>query len=136
MELLTLSSALNLVDSFKSFNVDDICNLGKKFYHRDFTQFEILALRRQLECFHIDVLCLVEFQCISSLSELCRQLIETRNSQIYFLTYILICSVFTLSVSTATAERAFLVMKLIKTPLRNKMEKEFMSDCMIIYIER
>ncbi|KAH9717474.1 TTF-type domain-containing protein [Citrus sinensis] len=51
MELLTLSSALNPVNSFKSFNVDDICNLVERFYPCDFTQFEILALRRQLECF-------------------------------------------------------------------------------------
>ncbi|KDO40671.1 hypothetical protein CISIN_1g047049mg, partial [Citrus sinensis] len=32
MELLTLSSALNLVDSFKSFDIDDICNLAERFY--------------------------------------------------------------------------------------------------------
>ena len=51
MEVLTLSFALNHVDSFKSFNVDDICNLAEKFYPRDFTQFEILTSKRQLECF-------------------------------------------------------------------------------------
>ena len=42
----------------------------------------------------------------------------------------------TLYVSTATTERAFLIMKLIKTLLRNKMENEFLLDCMVIYIER
>ena len=51
MKFLTPSAALNPVDSFKSFNVDDICNLAERFYLRDFTQFEILTLRRQLECF-------------------------------------------------------------------------------------
>ena len=71
IELLTLSFALNFVDSFKSFDVDDICNLAERFYPRDFTQFEILALKRQLECFQIDVLNLVEFHCIFSLFELC-----------------------------------------------------------------
>ena len=115
MELLTLSSALNHVDSFKSFNVDDICNLVERFYPPDFTPSEILTLRRQLECFQIDVLRLVEFQYISSLSEFCRKLVETRKSQIYFLINRLIRLVLTLHVSTATIERAFLVMKLIKT---------------------
>ena len=27
-------------------------------------------------------------------------------------------------------------MKLIKTPLRNKIEKKFISDCIVIYIKR
>jgi len=36
----------------------------------------------------------------------------------------------------ATTERAFSAMKLLKTRLRNKMEDDFLRDCMIIYIER
>ncbi|XP_052292389.1 uncharacterized protein LOC107176593 isoform X2 [Citrus sinensis] len=36
----------------------------------------------------------------------------------------------------ATTERAFSAMKLIKTTHRNKMENEFLSDCIVIYIER
>ena len=48
----------------------------------------------------------------------------------------LICLVLTLPISTATVERAFSVMKLVKTPLRNKMEDDFLTDCMVIYIER
>ncbi|KAL5763380.1 hypothetical protein ACOSP7_019644 [Xanthoceras sorbifolium] len=30
----------------------------------------------------------------------------------------------------------FFTMKLVKSPLRSKMENDFMIDCMIIYIER
>ena len=41
----------------------------------------------------------------------------------------------TLLVSTATTERAFLGMKLIKMSLRNKIENEFLANSMIIYIE-
>ena len=44
--------------------------------------------------------------------------------------------VLTLPVSTATTERAFSAMKLVKTTLRNKMEEDFLTDSMIIYIER
>ncbi|XP_030968516.1 uncharacterized protein LOC115989013 [Quercus lobata] len=43
--------------------------------------------------------------------------------------------VLTLSVSTATTERAFSAMNVIKTDLCNKMEDEFLSDTMI-FIER
>ncbi|XP_052290844.1 uncharacterized protein LOC102608680 [Citrus sinensis] len=136
LELLTLSSALNPIDAFKSFKIEDICSLAERFYPEDFTKIELQALRRQLECFEIDIHSLQEFQNITSLSELCRRLVETRKSQIYFLLDRLIRLVLTLPVSTATTERAFSAMKLIKTTHRNKMENEFLSDCMVIYIER
>ena len=48
----------------------------------------------------------------------------------------LIRLVLTLPVSTATTERAFSAMKLLKTRLQNKMKDDFLRDCMIVYIER
>ncbi|XVF66763.1 hypothetical protein PTKIN_Ptkin10aG0064200 [Pterospermum kingtungense] len=48
----------------------------------------------------------------------------------------LIRLVLTLPDSTATTERAFPAMKLIKTSLRNKMDDNFLLSCMVIYIER
>ena len=42
----------------------------------------------------------------------------------------------TLLISTATTERAFLVMNAIKTDFCNKMEDEFLSDTMMLFIER
>ncbi|KDO62887.1 hypothetical protein CISIN_1g0442171mg, partial [Citrus sinensis] len=136
LELLTLSSTLNPIDAFKSLKIEDICSLAERFYPEDFTKIELQALRRQLECFEIDIHSLQEFQNITSLSELCRRLVETRKSHIYFLLDRLIRLALTLLVSTATTERAFSAMKLIKTTHRNKIENEFLSDCMVIYIER
>ena len=48
----------------------------------------------------------------------------------------LIQLVVTLPVSTATTERVFSAMKLVKTRLRNKMEDGFLRDFLIIYIEK
>ncbi|XP_042380071.1 uncharacterized protein LOC121972472 [Zingiber officinale] len=48
----------------------------------------------------------------------------------------LIHLVLMLPVSTATTERAFSAMKNVKTTLRNKMEDEFLEDCLTLYIER
>jgi hypothetical protein len=42
----------------------------------------------------------------------------------------------TLSVSTATTERAFSAMNIIKTRLRNKIEDEFLTDSLMLYIEK
>ena len=48
----------------------------------------------------------------------------------------LIRLVLTLPISTATTERAFSAMKLLKTRLRNRMEDEFLEDNMIVNIEK
>ena len=42
----------------------------------------------------------------------------------------------TLPISTATTERAFLSMKVVKTNLRNKMENDFLTDSLMLYIEK
>jgi len=42
----------------------------------------------------------------------------------------------TLLVSIATSERYFSTMKIIKNMLKNKIEVEFLTSSMIIYIER
>jgi hypothetical protein len=38
VELLILSAALNPQDAYKSFKINDICNLVEKFYPQDFTE--------------------------------------------------------------------------------------------------
>jgi hypothetical protein len=42
----------------------------------------------------------------------------------------------TLLVSTTTTERAFSVMNIIKTILRNKIEDEFLTNSLMLYIEK
>ena len=44
--------------------------------------------------------------------------------------------ILTLPVSIATTERAFSTMNIVKTRLRNKMEDDFLTDSMLLYIER
>ena len=77
-----------------------------------------------------------DFQNMSTISELCRGLKISGKSKIYFLIDRLIRLVLTFAVSTATTERAFSAMKLLKTRLRNRMEDELMADNMIVYIEK
>ena len=63
-------------------------------------------------------------------------MVRTRKSEYYPLIYRVVKLVLTLPVSTATTKRAFSVMNVIKTDLRNKMEDEFLSDTMMLFIER
>ena len=48
----------------------------------------------------------------------------------------LIRFVLTLPVSTATTERAFSCMRIIKNRLRSTIADEFLDDCMTLHIER
>ncbi|CAN6580290.1 unnamed protein product [Malus baccata var. baccata] len=136
MELLILSSALEPREAFKAFNIDHICKLAEKFYSMDFTEKELHTLRCELKIYESDVPHHPVFQKMSTTSELCRGFAETKRSERYNLIDRLIRLVLTLPVSTATTERAFSAMNLIKTRRRNKMESEFLADSMVVYIEK
>ena len=54
----------------------------------------------------------------------------------YPLVYLLVKLALTFPVATATVERSFSAMKYIKNELRNRMEDQWMNDCLVVYIER
>ncbi|KAL5828314.1 hypothetical protein ACOSQ4_020111 [Xanthoceras sorbifolium] len=122
MELLTLSSALDPRDSFKSFNIDNICKLADKFYPMDFTEHERDLLSFELKHYKLFV------------SQ--QQVFQKMSSHHFPLIDRLIRLILTLPVSTATTERAFSAMKLVKTGLRNKMDDKFLANYVVVYIEK
>ncbi|KAM3271718.1 hypothetical protein ACQJBY_042113 [Aegilops geniculata] len=135
-EILILCNSLNPKDSFSSLNIDDVCSLASKYYPADFSEQERNNLRCQLQHYELDVPTNPRFQNLSSVGDLCQQLAKTGKSVDYYLIDRLIRLVLTLPVSTATTERAFSAMKVVKTRLRNKMEDMFLRDCLLIYIEK
>ncbi|KAK8345066.1 hypothetical protein V6Z12_A07G122800 [Gossypium hirsutum] len=68
--------------------------------------------------------------------ELCQVLAKTKKSSIYPLLYITICLVLTLLMSTATIERTFSAMKIVKTRLHNSMEDDFLPIYLVAYIRK
>ncbi|XP_024164702.1 uncharacterized protein LOC112171814 [Rosa chinensis] len=120
-ELLILSSTLDPRDNFSNFKTEGACNLAKKYYPEDFVDSEMFALELECAYYEKDMRSDPKFQNLESISDLCR---------------ILICLVLTIPVSTATTERAFSAMNIIKNKLRNKMEDEFLGDCMVLHIEK
>ncbi|XP_073026742.1 uncharacterized protein [Primulina eburnea] len=116
VELFKLSCALEPKENFKLLNVDHVYRFAEKFYYLDFDSQDLHYLKMQLDHYKLDVTSHERFQNLSTISELCRRLIQTNK---------LIRLVLTLPISTATMERAFSAMKLVKTALRNKMEAEF-----------
>ena len=54
----------------------------------------------------------------------------------YLLVYLLVTLTLILPVATATVERAFSAMNIIKNQLCNRIEDQWMNDCLVIYIEK
>lgn len=136
MELLILSNSLIPKDNYKAFDIDNICALVDKFYPLDFSEQEKINLRNHLHYFHLDAVNHPGLNKLSTMSELCEALNTTGKADTHYLVDRLIRLILTLPVSTATTERSFSAMKLIKTRLRNKMEDDFLADSMMLYIEK
>jgi hypothetical protein len=136
VELVVLSSALDPREINNVFRIDDICKLVDNYYPQDFEDHEKTRLKRQLQHFENDVIRLPEFKSLLTISDMAQWMVKTRRSVTYQLVYRLVVLVLTLPVSTATAERAFSAMKIVKTTLRNKMEDDFLTDSLIMYIEK
>ena len=79
---------------------------------------------------------LPDFETLSTISDLCQWMVKTRKSEIFPLVFRVATLVLTLPVSIATTERSFSAMNIVKTTLRNKMEDEFLTDCLLMYIEK
>ncbi|XP_022852078.1 uncharacterized protein LOC111373745 [Olea europaea var. sylvestris] len=133
VELLSLNAAFQ--DSFRLFDSRKICTLAEKFYPQDFLKQDIITLEFELPYYELDMKGESRFQ-VSTLSELCEQLIESRRSEIYIMMIRLIRLILTLHVFTASTERASSAIKHVKTTLNNKMEDDFLVDCMILFIVR
>jgi len=136
IELLKLSTALDPRNSYKLFNVEDICLLVDKFYPEDFSEQEKIHLRFQLQHYELDVPNHLNLKNMSSTADLCQGLVETEKSTIYPLIDRLIRLILTLPVSTATTQRAFSAMKIVKTRLCNWMEDDYLANYLIVYIEK
>ncbi|XP_070031442.1 uncharacterized protein [Nicotiana tomentosiformis] len=71
------------------------------------------------------------FSDLRGLGNLSTKLVETKKHETYPLIFQLVKFALLLPVATATVERAFSVMKLIKSDLRSRMDDEFLSSCLV-----
>jgi hypothetical protein len=136
MDLLSVSVTLIPRQGFASFSAKEICEMVEKYYPADFTQQERYGLELQLNRFVVDAKNSEELRKPATIASLCRCLVETGRDRIYNWLDRLLRLLVTLPVSTATAERAFSSLKIIKSRLRNRMEDDFLADSMLLQIER
>ena len=63
-------------------------------------------------------------------------MVEMKKNVSYPLVYSLVTLALNLLIATATIERAFSTINIIKNRLRNQIRDQWMNDCLITYIEK
>ena len=134
-ELLLCMACLSPVNNFASFDKAKIVRLAH-LYPQDFDRMDLMNLPIQLDNYIHDMKMHSEFSSLRGISDLAKELVKTGRCESYMLVYKLLTLALVLPVATASVERAFSAMKIVKTPLRNKMGDQWLSDSMIVYIER
>ncbi|KAL8105933.1 hypothetical protein AgCh_029665 [Apium graveolens] len=135
-ELFILSASLNPRDGYRSLNIENICKLAEKFYPEDFLGDEKIHLQCELQNYGLDVPVHPDLKNLSTLGDFCHGLVTTGKADMYPLVDRLLRLVLTIRASTATSERSFSAIKIVKKSLRNRMKDEFLRDYLIVYIEK
>jgi len=82
IELLKLSTTLDPKNSYKLFNVEDVCLFVDKFYPENFSDKQKNHLRFQLLHYEFDVLNHPKLKNMSSIADLHQGLVETKKINI------------------------------------------------------
>ncbi|XP_060216471.1 uncharacterized protein LOC132643952 [Lycium barbarum] len=122
----------SLIDEVSKF-----CIKLAELYPDDFDKHSRIDLCFQLENYIVDVRDHDKrFFDLKGLGDFSKKLVETKKHGTYPLVFHLVKFDLLLPVATATVERAFSAMKLIKIDLRNRMDAELLSGCLVPYIEK
>jgi len=133
-ELLLCIACLCPRDSFSAFDKERLNRLAQ-FYPLEFSPVELLALDDELDTYFVDVCSDSDFLELEGIGDLSLKLVETGKHIVYPLVYLLLKLSLILPVATASAERAFSAMSIIKNRMRNRMGDEWLNNCLVTYIE-
>ncbi|XP_050222231.1 uncharacterized protein LOC126672328 [Mercurialis annua] len=132
-ELLLCFACLNPSHLFSAYDKAKLLRVAQ-FYPMDFSDIQCIVPENQLETFILDMKSSCEFSNISEIGNLVEIMVQTKDI-LYPLVYKLLTLALILPVATATVERSFSAMKYVKNRLRNKMGDQWMSNCLITYVE-
>ncbi|XP_023754301.1 uncharacterized protein LOC111902719 [Lactuca sativa] len=133
-QLLEYMSALSPCDSFSQFDKSKLLKLAK-FYKYDFDDSDLIDVEGQLVIFYHPYIKDERFTTLKGISELSRLMVSTGKHQSYPLVYKLLNLDLILSVATASVERCFSKMKLLKTDLHSKIGDKFLNKALLCYVE-
>jgi len=133
-QLLRCVACLDPRDSFANFEVQKLVELAK-IYKDDFCDYDCIKLAGDLRIFIDEVRNDDNFDNCTDLGNLAEKMVQTQRDTTFPLVYRLIELALILPVATATVERAFSAMNIIKTERRNKMNDDWLNSSMMCYIE-
>ena len=122
-ELLLCVACLDPKDSFSAFDKIKLIRLSQ-FYPVDFSDSDRVKLSNQLATYIIDMCSNDKFSEVKGISGLAQKMVETRKDIVYPLVYLLLKLALTLPVATASVERAFSAISIVKNRLHNRMADE------------
>lgn len=135
IDLLHCISCFDPRNQFSNFNVDKLLHLAE-LYPEDFSDSDRMYLPNQLKSFLHDIRRDERFDRLEDLGSLAKKIKETMKERVFPLIYRMVELALLLPVATASVERAFSAMNIVKTDLRNKMGDEWLNDSLVVYIER
>ena len=106
-----------------------------KSYPDDFNSTQLKDLDRELNICIDNMRADERFADLNTISELARLMVGTKKHLAFPLVYRLLKLVLVLPIATASVERCFSAMKIVKTILRNRIGDGFMNDCIICFVE-
>ncbi|KAF8069345.1 hypothetical protein N665_1141s0006 [Sinapis alba] len=134
-QLLVCMTSLSLIDSVCQFDKSLLMKLAE-FYQDDFSSMERRSLEQQLDIDLDNVQRDERFTNLESLGDLARVLVDTRKHLSHSLVYRLLKLCLILPVAIESVERCFSAMKIVKTTSRNSIGDEFLSNCLVCFIEK
>ena len=134
-DLLQNMAALNPRNSFSQFNKSSLLKLSQ-MYPCDFDDKERIILEHELDIYYHSVYKDVRFADFRGIADLARLMVATRKHLSHPLVYRLLKLTLVLPVATATVERCFSAMKLVKTDLRNRIIDDFLNAALICAIQK
>ncbi|XP_073034891.1 uncharacterized protein [Primulina eburnea] len=134
-KLLLCVACLCPQNLFYAFDKKKLMQLAE-FYPQDFSRFDLLTLDDQLETYICDMRSNKAFQGLKGLGDLSENLVMSKKNMVYPLVYKLLTLALILPVATATVERVFSAMRIVKDRLRNRMSDDWMNDSLIVYVEK
>ncbi|XP_066395775.1 uncharacterized protein [Miscanthus floridulus] len=134
MELLSCMSAFSPSNSFASFDARKVRRLAE-FYPKDFSNNDLLKLKLQLDNYIDDMRQDASFQGLDNIVDLSVKLIETKRHKVYDMVYLLLKLILLLPVATASVERVFSALVIVKIKSRNKIGDTVLDDCLVTFIE-
>jgi hypothetical protein len=128
-------AAFSPKDFFDAFKVETLVNLAKS-YPDDFNSIQLKDLAHELPLYIDNLRADERFVSLNTISKLAKLMVSTKKHLAFSLVYQLLNLVLVLPVATASVERCFSAMKIVKTVLRNHIGDDFMNHCIIYFLEQ